>query len=172
MISDFLSSGIFGYQPEFLTREDIEYLEKFWIPIDQIEIKWKKLVDCTFDCSMDKIRIAPESTIDLTMGGCLFEEDDFLEFSARAAAVGAGSFAVIEALDAEDMQIEPKKFFRFSFPVDVSWQDLAHGAPIAEDVFQRPIRRFFVICDNGRAGKYVDNDADIPFHILFEKIPP
>ena len=168
MISDFLSSNLSGYEAEFLTKEDLAYLNKFWLPFDQIREAWGQLLSEAFDCGSENVRIRLGRSVDIRVGGCLFEEDDFSEFSERGIALGAKSFAVIEDGRRSRNAFESRSSFRFAFPIAISWRELAHAAPISEDVFQRPIRCFFVISDNGKIGKYVDNDADRPFQIIFE----
>lgn len=172
MVSDFHSSQLSGYSTEFLTQADIDYLSEFWLDLDQAQKNWGTLLDQAFECAGEAVRIKPGRSIDICVSGCLFEEEDFIAFSERAVSLGARRFVVIE--DKKQRcggQIERKDFFRFSFPINISWLKLAHSAPIAEDVFQRPIRRFFVLCDNGRLGKYVNNDADHPFELVFEVRP-
>jgi hypothetical protein len=172
MISDFLSSQLSGYEVEFLTQTDINYLNDFWLDLDQIHEKWDVLLSQAFDCTMEDVRIRPGRDIDVRVSGCLFEEEDFSAFSERGIALGAKRFAVIEDRKQKCWNgLELKNCFRFSFPIDISWREIAHAAPIAEDVFQRPIRCFFVLCDNGSMGKYVNNDADHPFEVFFEVRP-
>lgn len=166
MIADFIESNIAGYGPELLTGENSAYLERFWLPFDRLTKVWEPLLSGVFDRSSGRIRVKPGRCVDIRIGGYLFEEDDFAEFSERGAALRARSFSVIE--DVNRHCFESRSFFRFTFPIDISWRELAHAAPISYDVFQRPIRCFFVICDNGRVGKYADNDEDRPFHIYFE----
>lgn len=168
MISDFLSSNLSGYEAEFLTKEDLAYLNRFWLPFDQIQEVWGMLLSEAFDCSSEGVRIRPGRDVDIRMGGCLFDEDDFLEFSERGLALGAKCFAVIEDGPRNGDTLESRSSFRFVFPINIPWRELAHAAPISEDVFQRPIRCFFVISDNGKIGKYVDNDADRPSQMYFE----
>lgn len=101
-------------------------------------------------------------------GGGIFTEEEFIEFKSISINLGANRFALIEYIGQNDWAaFTSQSFFRFSYPLDVSWVEMANSCSIANNVFMRPIRVFFVITDNGCVGKYVDNDALHPYELFF-----
>lgn len=48
---------------------------------------------------------------------------------------------------------------------------MVSSCSIADDVFMRPIRTYFVISDSARVGKYVDSDALHPYELFFALQP-
>ena len=53
-----------------------------------------------------------------------------------------------------------------SIGLDISWEAILSGAEISSDVFQRPIRNYFVFGDSGQWGKYAGDDYESPLHII------
>ena len=104
----------------------------------------------------------------MEIGGIIFDEADLADFNFNMLSSGARTFAVIEDVGQHQFdRLADSGFYRFSYDAGTLWNEIADCCSIAQEVFQRPIRRFFVISDNGRFGKYVDNDASPPTEISF-----
>lgn len=165
---DFQSIGIVGYGEVSLDELDIYYLEKYWLNLESLVSYWAGLLDQAFIVNRDGPEIRCQSNMEYRPGGVLFTEQEFLDFKRLSIDLGAKSFAVIEYIgQSEWVDFSSRSFFRFAYPLDVSWSEMTSSCPIADDVFMRPIRAFFVISDNGRIGKYVDSDAFHPYELFF-----
>jgi len=165
---DFLNSNIHGYSPDDLSSSDCEYIEKYWIESPDLKNSWGILLDAAFKRSPSSVSIQFGRTVDIKRGGLIFDEPEFHVFSDLAKKTGAIKFAVVEDVEQSDWDIiNDNSFFRFSYPVDISWNEMVRSCPLADDVFLRPIRCFFVILDNGAIGKYVNNDAETPYELTF-----
>lgn len=168
MSNDFTASMINGYVSGGLEDSTVRYVDNYWIDREQLECDWAPLIESVFKRSSGKVSVAQGYVVDFRQGGILFTQDEFLAFVDRAKAAGAEKFAVIEDIgqlywrDLQDLS-----FFRFSYPVDVPWNEMTCSSILAQDVFERPIRCFFVVTDNGRVGKYANNDADKPYDLIF-----
>ena len=165
---DFFSSEIDGYGEEVLTPEDVRYLRKYWLDANMLSSEWSEVLSSCFLVSKLEVGIAPGISVDVRMGGVLFIEDEFNEFSSLAVERGANRFAVIEDVGQQSWaNFSRLNFFRFIFPLDVDWYEIAKSCQLAEDALLRPIRAFFVVTDKGQVGKYVNNDADPPYELFF-----
>ena len=169
MSMEFIESSLEGYGADFLTPEDMRYLHRYWLTTNDLKSKWGEILKYSFVVRDSEVSIAPGRAVDVRMGGVLFVENEFIAFKSSAIQSGAKEMVVIEDIGQQNWsEILSLSFFRFSFPLSIGWDGIAKSCPLAEDVFLRPIRAFFVVTDNGRTGKYVNNDADPPYEILFE----
>lgn len=169
MNEDFATSGLDGYVSASLDENTVRYLDHYWLDRRCLESQWAELIVSVFKRSDGSISIAPDKKVEHHLGGILFTKEEFHAFVELAKMTGARRFVVIEdAGQAEWDVLRETNFFRFSYPMDVGWDEIAHSSILAEDVFGRPIRCFFVITDNGKLGKYANNDADPPYDLTFE----
>lgn len=165
---DFEKSAIPGYDSSSLTSADANNLLDYWIDLEIVSARWSSALERNFTITGSEVRIANDREVDVRMGGVVFAEDDFNEFQRQAAASGASRFAVIEDIGQQGWKhFDASGFLRFSYPVVTSWSRIAKACPIAEDVFIRPIRAFFVVTDNGMVGKYANNDTSPPYELWF-----
>jgi len=165
---DFNSSDIAGYKGCSLGKSDVDYLEKYWMSIGGLTENWAGVLSRAFVMKEGGPVVSFFYKTKLHPGGLLFVEEEFSEFTRSASRTGAQRFAIVEYVGQKQWtDFASGSFFRFSFPLDVSWSEMACSCPIADDVFKRPIRAYFVITDNGLTGKYVDNDALHPYEIVF-----
>lgn len=168
MRNDFYRSGIPGYGKESLDYPDCHYLDRFWVDAGTLVETWADVLERSFVVRGKNISIAPMKDVDVRMGGVLFVEEEFKEFKHLALQSGATNFVVIEDVGQKNWKkLESHSFFRFAYPLSVGWGEIAHSCAIAEDIFTRPIRAYFVVTDNGRLGKYANNDADRPYELIF-----
>ena len=169
MSDDFIQSGLPGYGSCDLTPGDIDYLSRYWLSLDELANKWSFILDSSFVRLSKGISIEPGRVVDMRRGGLLFDEPEFALFVKDANKLGARRFAVIEDIGQSDWVANvDRSFFRFSYPLAIPWEDMTRSCPLAEDVFLRPIRCFFVVLDNGIIGKYVNSDAEIPYEMVFK----
>lgn len=143
------------------------YLNLHWLDRQALVSTWGPLVATRFETG-ENAKVKPGFGFRPELGGLVFDESDLIDFNFELLQCGAGSFAVIEDVGQQSWTPDmPPAFMRFHFPTGVGWNELAGSCLLAQDVFQRPIRKFFVISDNGRVGKYVDNDAWPPTEVHF-----
>lgn len=167
-MNDFYESGIPGYEEEFLKYADRQYLNQFWLDVDVLVKEWGDVLDRSFVISGKCVSIAPVKDVDVRRGGVLFAEEEFKQFKRLALQSGAKNFVVVEDIGQQDWrEITVRSFFRFSYPLVTTWDEVASSCSIAEDIFLRPIRAYFVVVDNGQLGKYANNDAEKPYDLVF-----
>lgn len=165
---DFNESSMSGYEDEFLGDSDRHYLRRFWLDADVLVKEWAGVLDRSFVINGDDVSIAPAKGVDVRMGGVLFIEEEFQEFKRFALQSGATSFVVIEDVGQQGWKdLADHSFFRFCYPLDATWDEIANSCAISDDIFVRPIRAYFVVTDNGRIGKYANNDVDKPYDLVF-----
>lgn len=170
MNMDFSESAIPDYRKDQLTPEDLAYLNAYWLDRDALSSKWGSTLAASFVVKGQSVGIAPGNLVDVRMGGILFIDEEFEEFRSLALEAGASEVAVIEDIGQQDWnRLTHLGFFRFSFPLSLDWRQVSAACSLAEDVFLRPIRAFFVVTGNGAVGKYANNDADPPYEFFFVK---
>lgn len=172
MIQDFLRSSIPGYDTADLDGDLVKYIEKYWIDSERLIQTWAWIIESRFVRSTTGIvSVAAGCSTEVRCGGLIFEENEFLDFRSDAKRNGSQEFAVIEDVgQSQWISLRDFNFFRFFYPVDVSWSEMTRSSTVAEDIFGRPIRCFFVVTRDGKFGKYVNNDADMPYDIVFRAI--
>lgn len=170
MMGDFSESSMVGYEEEFLDPSDLHYLSRFWLDADVLAMKWADVLDRSFVIKGKNVSIAPVKDVDVRMGGVLFVEEEFKEFKHLALQSGATNFVVIEDVGQQSWtQMASRSFFRFCYPLNAAWDEIADSCAIADDIFIRPIRAYFVVTDNGRLGKYANNDVAQPYDLVFKE---
>lgn len=168
MNHDFLASEIDGYKSWLLEEQTVRYIDLYWINRETLERDWATRIESVFKRTADKVSIAEGYVVDFLQGGILFTKEEFAAFVARSKATGATKFAVVEDIGQRDWHaLQEFDFFRFSYPIDIDWGEMTRTGMLARDVFERPIRCFFVITDNAKTGKYTNNDASSPYDIVF-----
>lgn len=168
MTTDFINSRLDGYDLDDLKPSDVHYLKNFWIGIDELKTIWAPVLSDAFLQTSGVVSINAPYSVNREMGGVLFDESEFDRFKLDAEISGATRFAVIEDIGQESWQtLHDPAFFRFAYPIDITWSEMALSCALAEDVFLRPIRCFFVVLENGHAGKYVNSDAEAPCELVF-----
>ncbi|WP_349985631.1 hypothetical protein ABRP17_013895 [Stenotrophomonas sp. WHRI 8082] len=165
---DFHLSIIENYGSDVLDDPNMEYLRKYWMNISQLKADWAELLDQKFVLGQDCFAVSTRCDAESHLGGAIFAEEEFSEFKRMSADMGAKSFAIVEYIGQDQWnEFESISFFRFVFPLDIAWAEMVCSCSIAYDVFERPIRTYFVLSDNGCVGKYVDSDALHPYDLRF-----
>jgi len=165
---DFSLSNITGYEGCALGELEVKYLDKYWMSVGGLTENWAGVLARAFVLKAGGPEVSFFHQAQWRPGGVLFTEEEFAEFTRLASRTGAQRFAIVEYVGQKQWSdFISGSFFRFSYPLDVSWSEIACSCAIADDVFMRPIRSYFVITDNGLAGKYVDSDALHPYEIVY-----
>ena len=170
MRDDFFNS-ITTYAASSMDADTANYIDKYWISRSNFDAAWADVIRSVFLVQPDgSMSVASTQNVEFGLGGLIFGEAEYMDFSRNAMTSGAKIFAVVERAD-DSSSVVPShyEFLRFSFPVDIGWREMSSSSLMAIDIFGRPIRRFFVVSDNGRVGKYSDNDAEVPFEISFHE---
>lgn len=165
---DFEPSQITGYEGATLDEANTLYLRNYWLNIDDLVRDWAGVLDRSFELGKGRAGVSPDLNAEARLGGVLLTDDEFVEFKRLAIESGATRFAVVEYVGQDQWKSYTSlDFFRFSYPLDISWAELACSCSIADDVYMRPIRVYFLVTDNGRVGKYADSDAARPYELFF-----
>lgn len=167
-VEDFHTSEIPGDRTKALSGFNLGYVRRYWLTPDALARDWARPLSTAFSIDQGRVSIAPGLEVEQALGGILFDADEFAAFQKAAIGTGAQRFAVIEDVDQARWEgIDRGDFLRYAFPVSITWSELACSCDLATDVFQRPIRAYFVVTDNGRVGKYAHADADEPYELKF-----
>jgi hypothetical protein len=148
--------------------EDTEgYLEKYWLQEQEYLSKWKEVQTSIFnlDVEFPKMIVNPEFRLLPRQGGLLFEQEEFELLKECIKEAKDKSLFVIEDYNELCPPHESGPLLRFKYPVDLKWSEINIGDGISYELFQRPVRNYFVFGDSGKWGKYVANDFDIPIDI-------
>lgn len=170
MMLDFIKNAPPDYVASDLGERDVNYINRYWISEERFFSYWSAIIGACFHDDEVGVKVSQAKQWYTGLGGVIFEEDEFELFKEAAKAGGAQQFCVIEEIGGLNWsRYLGAKFFRFDFPVDIEWDEMARSSVIAADVFLRPIRRFFVVVDNGLMGKYVNNDDEVPYEMIFHR---
>lgn len=165
---DFFDSKFTGYSRKFLTSQDEIYVNKYWLDANILSSTWKDVLDSVFVIDGSDVKIINDIKSENQLGGILFVEDEFEIFKISLRNANAKKFIVVEDIGQEGWNnFSGLEFFRFCFPNDIEWNEMTSSCQLANDVFSRPIRAFFVVSDNGLVGKYTNNDACPPYELVF-----
>lgn len=150
---------------------EINYLDHYWITREELLLKWCDVLCDAFDIltTDSRNKVKRKELMDIRATSYLFDDESAFNRLIEAGRIsGATSFAIVEDIGEMNFHnLDDWGFFRISFNIDSSWDNLSNGSGVAYDIFRRPIRSFFVISDNGCVGKYVDNDAENSFEVFF-----
>lgn len=92
--------------------------------------------------------------------GLIFTEHEFFEINQDMIKNNENYLIIIE--DDVDQCVP----FRMRYPAGTSWSELKSGDCISFEIFDRPIRNYYIFVEGGRWAKYVNNDADAPYEII------
>lgn len=149
-------------EEEFGKKEE-EFLRKYLLSDVDYKQAWEKKLQSIFSSSLDfpsKLFNEGYQTVSL-MGGIIFSKDEFFQLQRCFEKTGDKWLLIIE-----DNAEEGSAIVKLKFPIKIEWHDLLGGGAISFEVFERPIRNYFVFGDTGLWGKYVGSDFDPPEDIL------
>ncbi|NMC37143.1 MAG: hypothetical protein GYA41_02335 [Bacteroidales bacterium] len=148
------------------------YLQKYWLTEDEYLNKWKSIQTLIFSLSEVFPKMVFNSGIELLLlkGGLLFVKNEFETLRKCLRTTNDKYFIIIEDFDELKPPHESGPLIRLKYPVDVTWEEINIGDGLSYELYQRPIRNYFVFGDSGNWGKYVANDYKYPLDIFgFQK---
>lgn len=170
MMLDFIKNTPSGYIASSLSENDVNYINNYWVSEDGFFNYWSTIIGSCFHDDGVGVKVSQAKQWHAALGGVIFEEEEFELFKEAAKTGGAQQFCVVEEIGGLNWsRYLGAKFFRFNFPVEIEWEEMTRSSVVAADVFLRPVRRFFVVVDNGLMGKYVNNDDEVPYEIIFHR---
>lgn len=145
----------------------LEYLEKYWLQEQEYLSTWKEVQSSIFilDLKFPEMIINPEFRFFPRQGGLLFEQEEFELLKECTKESKDKSLFIIEDYNEFSPPHESGPLLRFKYPINLTWSEINAGEGISYELFQRPVRNYFVFGDSGKWGKYVANDFDIPAEI-------
>lgn len=134
-----------------------EYLHKYWLPEQEYLHIWKPIQDKIFISrkSLPDLIYNPEFDMIITIGGCLFIEEDFLQLQKIMQEFGEDYFVVVQSgqdyTDGEPM-------FRMKFPVNITFEELISGNYISAVLIEMSFNEYYIFGESGKWGKYSATD--------------
>ncbi len=142
-----------------------KYLQKYWLPKQEYEKKWKPIQDKIFiqNQSLPELIYSPEYELIALRGGCLFEEEDFSQLQKVMQDIGDSHFVIIQ--HSQDFT-ESEPMFRMKFPANITWDELTNGNYISAVLLEMSYNEYYVFSESGNWGKYSANDYEQPLDII------
>jgi hypothetical protein len=155
------------------TRKQTEaYFEKYWLAKGEYKQKWLSIQEGIYDVSgpnFPDVRFRSGFEVITIGGGRVFTEEDFSLLKECIQEAGDSYFVVVEHVD-EDNPHHGEPPLRFRYPSSVTWDELMAGGYVSQELFETPLKEYFVFGDTGTWGKYVANDYIYPLDLIgFEK---
>ena len=142
------------------------YLEKYWLTLDEFEIKWKPIMKNIFNYQTvglpDKI-FKPQFNLMAFSGGAAFIKEEYLLLQECMLEIGDKEFVVVENSYGDNNNWP---FFRLKFSVLTKWEDLIAGNFVSSTWIDSIRKEFFICGDSGGWGKYCATDYDYPIDII------
>ncbi len=145
-----------------------KYLERYWLNKEELafwEVKKKTIFEETFRMLPDKLFKGSFQSI-VMKGGLIFIEEDYNILRECMNTCEDKNFVIIEDYDETSPPHKSGPSLRFRYPVSTLWSELKISDGICYELFERPVRNYFVFGDSGLWGKYVANDYHYPVDIL------
>jgi hypothetical protein len=150
------------------------YLNKFWLDREEFNKYWLKIKNNIFN---PDFKLIPEPVFNtnyeniILKGGSVLYKDEFERLQSCMQITGDKYFIIFEDYDEKYPPNNSGHPYRLKFQINILWEDIMSGAELSSDIFQRPIRNYFIFGDSGQWGKYVANDYEYPLDITgFNKI--
>ena len=171
------------YQPQLETYafpESIEatrkYLRKYWLSKQEYLSKWKSVQSRVFsEKEFPKMVFNQGYQRLICKGGMLIEQTEFELLKECFQLTNDSYLIIVEDFNELDPPHDSGPLLRFRYPVNITWEEINIGEGISYELYQRPIRNFFVFGDTGNWGKYAANEHEFPLDIFgfkkeYEKI--
>jgi hypothetical protein len=145
-----------------------KYLQKYWLTGKEYLNKWKSVQTLIFSLNnvFPKMVFNPNVELLLMKGGLLFEQEEFKILKKCLRKTDDKYVFIIEDFDEFKPPHESGPLIRLKYPIDVTWEDINISDGLSYELFQRPVRNYYVFGDSGKWGKYVANDCEYPLDIL------
>jgi len=159
---------------EVETQKQTEtYFAKYWLPKSGYAQKWLPIQEAIYTITgpnFPDVRFRKGFEIITVRGGRVFTEEDFTLLQLCTRKTSDSYFVVVEHVD-EDNPHHGEPPLRFKYPSNISWSELMSGGYVSQELFEAPVKEYFVYGDSGTWGKYVANDYLFPVDIIgFQKI--
>ena len=145
-----------------------KYLERYWLNMNELtfwEDKKLTIFSENFKSLPDKLFKDDFKSI-VMKGGLIFVEEDYNILRECMKTCGDKNFVIIEDYNESSPPHKSGPSLRFRYPVSALWNELKIHDGICYELFERPVRNYFVFGDSGLWGKYVANDYHYPVDIL------
>lgn len=170
MINDF-RPRLEAYSFPESRNDSFKYLSQYWLSKEEYCYKWEKLLSSIFNVrnSNGESFIKSPFVRMTQVGGLLFVEEEFEHFKKCMNICNDMFLFIIEDYDENNPPHDSGPSMRFKYPSDITWEQINQQEGISYELFQRPVRNYFVFGDSGNWGKYVANDYDSPVDIICYK---
>lgn len=148
------------------------YLEKYWLYEHEYLTKWKNIQSTMFSLNLEFPKMIVNSGYEFLVrkGGVLFEEQEFKEIQECSNLLCDNHILIVEDYNDLNPPHESGPILRLKYPSKITWDEINIYDGISYELFQRPVRNYFVFGDSGKWGKYAANDYELPVDIfLFKK---
>lgn len=164
--------NFFAFSDTF--QQTQEYLERYWLTNSELHQKWLKIKNSIYfkDLNPFEYRIFKLNfEIIIQKGGLIFTKDEFKKLQSCMKKTGDASFVIIEDYDEFNLSDSSILPLRFKYKANISWHEMninkfKISEGICYELFQRPVRNYFVYGDSGKWGKYVANDYLYPLDFI------
>lgn len=164
-----------------------EYFNRYWLNKAELIEIWQNIKDTIYNGNFN---ILPNNIVDkdsdiilmqnispdkifkegfnsiLLKGGIIFTQEDFELLQHCMTDIADEYFIILEDYDENNPPHNSGPPLRFKYPADISWREMNISEGICYELFQRPVRNYFVFGDTGEWGKYVANDYRYPLDII------
>lgn len=96
------------------------------------------------------------------LGGLIFSKNEFLHLKHCSETIGDNWLLIIEESSLNDQS----PIIRLKFPSNIHWEEIVAGGNVSFDIFERPIRNYFIFGDSLMWGKYVGSDYEQPIDVI------
>ncbi len=156
------------YVEEETRTQTTSYFEKYWLPKNEYLDIWLPIQQTIYDVSGSRfpdIRFRSGFEIITLRGGRVFTEEDFSLLKECMKDTCDSYFVVVEHVE-EDNPDHGEPPLRFRYPSSITWDELVAGGLVSQELFESPLKEYFVFGDTGTWGKYVANDYIYPLDII------
>lgn len=130
-------------------KTTINYLNQFWTDPKGLE-GWDRRKN---DFPNEKHETINE------IGGLVFTKEEFLQMKKFMVDCGDTYFILIEDNPKSDIIISLK------FPVAITWKEMTNGGWLSYEIFERPIKRYYLFGDSKKWFRTIDNDEELPVQV-------
>jgi hypothetical protein len=155
-----------GYSTD---TEPIEkYLEKYWLDKKDLNEFWLSIKNTIFNDPLDFPSKVIKDNFDviINLDLLVLYQEKLESLVACMKVTGDKYFVVVEDYDEDNPPHTDGPSYRLKFPVDITWDEITSGSWESYQVFDRPVRNYFVFGDSGKWGFYAGNDYPEELEIM------
>ena len=167
-MTDYQRQVNFYYEVE--TRKQTEaYFKKYWLDKDEYLERWLPIQESIYQVSglfFPEVGFRSGFEVTIIGGGRIFAEKDFLALKCCIEETADSHFVIVEHVDDDANPHHGEPPLRFRYPSSITWGELMSGGYVSEELFERPVKEYFVFGNTGAWGKYVANDYIYPLDLV------